>query len=85
MRTSLVSLSGTRAQQVLDRTSKGRTINQSSDFRKQLATATIGHLRRVSNTARIRREWMWRNSPSCTQPPGILRTYFGQEWDEAIQ
>src|SRR5438552_8127876 len=48
---------------------------------KQLATATIQYLRLVGDTAWQRRRWVWMNSPSYSQAGGILRTYFGQEWE----
>src|SRR5712692_4222853 len=47
---------------------------------KQLATATITHLRLVGGTAQTRRGRVVVNSPSYSQAEGIFRTYFGQEW-----
>src|SRR5713226_7806105 len=46
---------------------------------KQLATATITHLRLVGGTAQTRRGRVVVNSPSYSQAEGIFRTYFGQE------
>src|SRR5712692_4662103 len=49
---------------------------------KQLATATITHLRLVGGTAQTRRGRVVVNSPSYSQAEGIFRTYFGQEWGD---
>jgi hypothetical protein len=36
------------------------------------------------NTALPRRGWVLVTAPSYSQAGGVLRTYFGQEWDRLL-